>query len=222
MKAHIALLSLLPLSLVFALPATAQVDQGNQVVDWDNGPINGTINSWQINSGFVVSDSFLNGTDFVNGLSFGAWLSPGDTLISAEVSITTSEFGGTTEFDEVLNFTQSGCFPNQFGFNVCTETTSFADTMLNHGIQYWLNLQNATTALGDPAYWDQNNGPSLASQNSIGTIPSEAFTLYGGPNQGTSTTTTTSSTSSTPEPSSLMLIASGILALAGMLRRKRS
>ena len=216
MKLHVALPSLLPLILVLvALPARAQVDA------YDNGPINGTINSWQINGGFVVSDSFFWGaTDFI-GVAFGAWLTPGDVLISAEVSVTTSEFGGTTLFDEVLNFTQSGCFPNQFGFDVCTETASIAGTNFPEPFTYWLNLQNATTALGDPAYWDQNNGPSLASQNSVGTIPSESFTVFAN-NLGTSTTTTTSSTSSTPEPSSLMLIGSGILALATMLRRKRS
>ena len=50
---------------------------------------------------------------------------------------------------------------------------------------YWLNLQNAVVDTGDPVYWDENSGPSQASQNSVGTIPSESFTLLGETTQGT-------------------------------------
>src|SRR5512144_1709478 len=189
-----------------ALPAIADTI-------YSNGPINGTTDAWTINFGFIVSDTFTvgGGGATVNGLAFGAWLFPGDVLQSAEVSITDAEFGGNTFFDGVVNFTQSGCVGNQYGFNVCTETGSFTDTNLADGT-YWLNLQNASVNTGDPIYWDENSGPSQASENSVGTIPSEAFTLT-----GTGTTTTTTST--VPEPSSIMLFGSGILGLAGVLRR---
>jgi hypothetical protein len=100
------------------------------------------------------------------------------------------------------------------GFNVCTESATFAGPSLNAGT-YWLNLQNASVSTGDPIYWDENSGPSSASENSIGTIPSESFTLL-----GSGATSTTSTTSSTPEPSSIMLFGSGVLGLAGLLRRK--
>ena len=43
---------------------------------------------------------------------------------------------------------------------------------------YWLNLQTATATSG-PVGWDENNGPSLASQNTIGTIGSEDPDIYG-------------------------------------------
>ncbi|HUK73897.1 MAG TPA: PEP-CTERM sorting domain-containing protein, partial [Candidatus Bathyarchaeia archaeon] len=69
----------------------------------------------------------------------------------------------------------------------------------------------------DPIYWDENSGPSSASENSVGTIPSEAFTVLGGTS---SSTTTTSTTGTVPEPSSILLFGSGILGLAGVLRRK--
>jgi len=74
---------------------------------------------------------------------------------------------------------------------------------------------------GDPVFWDQNYGkgcggsdgkgancPSMASESAIGTIYSESFTITG------------SGTGTTPESSSIMLFASGILGLAGVLRRK--
>jgi hypothetical protein len=213
LKLRIASLSLLVLCLA-ALPALADTV-------YDNGPINGTTDAWTINFGFVVSDTFTvgGGGATVNGLAFGAWLSPGDVLLNAEVSITDSEFGGTPFFDGVVNFTQSGCASNQYGFNVCTETGSFADTNLAGGT-YWLNLQNANVNTGDPIYWDENSGPSQASENSVGTVPSEAFTVLGGGTSTTATTSTTGTTGTVPEPSSIMLFGSGILGLAGVLRRK--
>ncbi len=87
---------------------------------------------------------------------------------------------------------------------------------------YWLNLQNAANAAGDPIYWDENSGvgcggtdghgadcPSLASESAVGTIVPEGFTIQGTLNGG-----------STPEPSSLALFGSGVLGIVGLLRRR--
>jgi hypothetical protein len=79
---------------------------------------------------------------------------------------------------------------------------------------YWLNIQNASSAAGDPVYWDENSGPSMASENTVGTIPSESFTVL-----GTSSTTTTT-TFFGPEPSEPALLLSGFVGLAAVLRRK--
>lgn len=155
---------------------------------YDNGPINGSGNAWAFNSGFIVSDSYtVTGIDNppVEGMSFGVWLFPGDTLQTAELSITSSENGGTSYFDQTVNFTQSGCVSNQYGFNVCTVTTTFYGSEQNG--TFWVNLQNASVTNGDPVYWDENSGagcgsqgcPSLASENSVGTIPSESFSVLG-------------------------------------------
>ena len=159
--------------------------QGSPI--YDNGPINGTTDAWTINSGFVTSDTMTVGAGGVNGMNFGAWLFPGDVLESVQISITSSEFGGTTYFSGVVNFTQSGCSNNQYGFNVCTETSAnFTGPNLAAGT-YWVNLSNAVVNDGDPVYWDENSGvgctsqgcPSSASENSVGTIPSESFTMLG-------------------------------------------
>ena len=148
----------------------------------------------------------------VTELQFGAWLTPGDVLESVEVVVSSEEYGGTTYTDQVANVTQSGCSMNQFGFNVCLESASLTGFNLNAGT-YWLNLENGVVNTGDPVYWDENDGPSAASEGSLGTIPSESFTQ---PGAGS----TTGTTGTTPEPSSIMLFGSGILGLTGILRRK--
>lgn len=209
MKLRIASLSLLALCLV-AVPAKAQ-----QTL-YDNGPINGTSNAWDVGFGHIVSNTFAipSGGATLDGFVFAAWLFPGTVIQQpGEISITDAEFGGHTFFDGFITFTQSNCSVNQYGFDVCIETASFPPVDLTAGT-YWLNLQNVYANLDDPAYWDENSGPSSASENSVGTIPSEAFTLLG-------TNGTSSSTSGTvPEPSSIMLFGSSILGLAGILRRK--
>jgi hypothetical protein len=202
---------LLCVSAVVSLPSAAQVL-------YSNGPINGTTDAWTINLGFIVSDTFTisTGPSTVTGLSFGAWLFTGDVLQTVDVLLTSSEFGGTVYFNQVVNFTQSGCSLNQYGYDVCTETGAFNGPTFPNGT-YWLNLANAVVNDGDPVYWDENSGvgcqsqgcPSQASETG-GTITSEAFTILG----------TSSGTGTTPEPASIVLFASGVLALGGMLRRK--
>jgi uncharacterized repeat protein (TIGR03803 family) len=147
---------------------------------YSNAGIDGFTDAWTINFGFVVSDTFAVGSGSgISGMSFGAWLFPGDIVTSAEVSFTSEPNGGTTYFDQMLSFSQNGCFTNNFGFSVCEETSgSFSIPGLPPGT-YWVNLQNATTPSGDPVYWDENNGPSQAYYSGVGTIPSESFTLTG-------------------------------------------
>ncbi len=198
--------ALLVLCLMLAVvPALAQTI-------YDNGPINGNTDAWTINFGFIVSDTFNVTNDFtaLTAASFGVWLYSGDTLTSAELSVTSGENSGTSYFDQTVNFTQGACTVNQYGYNVCQENTTFNGPMLNAGT-YWLNLQNASVPSGDPVYWDENSGPSMASENSVGSIPSEAFTL------GATTTTTTTYG---PEPSIVMLLGSGVMGWAFVLRRR--
>jgi len=193
--------------------ATAQGDL------YDNGPTDGYTLGWTINFGFAVSDQFTLRSDAAfNSFIFAAWLFPGDVLQTAELSVTSSEFGGTSYFDQRVNFTQGSCFSNG-GFNVCNEFGVFGTVALPAG-SYWLNLSNATVASGDPVYWDMNSGPSLASESSVGTIPSESFTITGDCSAGRNAPPCGPPPPTTPEPTSLLLFASGVLTLlAAGLRR---
>jgi hypothetical protein len=207
MKTRIASLTVLCFALT-ALPASAQ--------SWmyDNGPINGTTDAWTINFGYVVSDTFVAGGSSVNGFSFGIWEFPGDRLETVDWSITTAENGGTTIGNGTAFVTDKFISSNQFGYNIDLITVTGLNVATLSGNTYWLNLQNAVVN-DDPVFWDENSGlgcqsngcPSSASESAVGTIPSESFTISGG--SGT-----------VPEPSSIVLFSSGILGLAGVLRRK--
>ena len=204
----------------FFLACLPAVTQGTL---YENGPVNGQIDAWTINFGYAVTDSAqVSGT--VGAFSFWAWLAPGDTLTNIQLSIGSTPYG-TDLFNSFVNITSSSnCFSNNFGYNVCDESGSFAGPSLNGN--YWLTLQNANVPSGDPVYWDENSGvgcqspgcPSIAQESSIGSIPSEAFTLGG---CGVDSPLCTTTTNSTPEPSTVLLLLSGMLGAGGMLRRQR-
>ena len=214
MKMRIASLTILCLALA-AVPAFAQWS-------YDNGRINGDTDAWTINFGYVVSDTFFTSESnpTVTGFALGVWEFPGDSVSQLDWSITGSENApcpsdlclgnGTSKVKDTFIST------NAYGYNIDVLTVTGLNVLVSGGVLNWLNIQNASVPSGDPVYWDENSGagcggeqcPSQASESAVGTIPSEAFTI-GGTSEGT-----------TPEPSSIMLFGSGILGLAGVLRRK--
>ncbi len=211
MTTRIIALTVLCLALA-AIPASAQ--------NWtyDNGPISGANDAWTINFGYIVSDTFVAGGASITGFSFGTFQFPGDVMLSVDWSVTSGENGGTVYGSGTAsgaNLTDKYLSTNQFGYAINEITVTGINAAVSSGSTYWLNLQNAVIQTGDPAFWDENSGagcmsngcPSKASESSVGTIPSESFTISGG--SGT-----------TPEPGSFMLFASGILGLAGVLRRR--
>ena len=226
MKTSMNLLAVFGICLILsATPASADTI-------YSNGPTNGNTDAWTINFGFIVSDSFRVTTNdtAITGFTMADWLFPGDTLTSAELSITSLPFGGTTYFNQTVNFTQSSCSINNYGYNICNESSSFSNgPMLNSGT-YWINLQNASVPSGDPVYWDENSGPSRARDSglpvlpTVGTIPSESFTILGGNTTtcicGCSSPGSCDMQGTVPEPGSLLLLGSGMLGVAGLLARK--
>lgn len=195
-------------ALVLALPAMANTL-------YSNGPINGGINAYTTNFGWEVSDSFtLAGASKVTAFDGGFWVYPGDSPTSTSWDITSggpSNAGGTVVASGSGSYSSAllcgGC---AYGYDIYRSTISGLSVNLGAGT-YYLELFNATSAYGYPVYWDENDGPSTAYQqgngNSPYTIGSQAFDVYGVP---------------TPEPGSLMLLGSGVIGLAGMLRRKIS
>lgn len=205
----------------------AAVPCGAQNWSYDNGPINGSVDAWDIVESYIVSDTFpvLSGQT-VNGFSVGVWNEGSDPMTSLDWSLTSGENGGTilgagtaTSGGGAGGILMSQYVStNQYGYDIDKITVTGLNVNFASAGTYWLNLQNAQSKLDDYFFWDENSGkgcggngcPSSASESAVGTIPSESFTISGG--GGTS--------GSTPEPSSFLLLGSGILGLAGVLRRK--
>ncbi len=192
-------------------------------VVYTNGPINGNLNAYSITGlyGWAVADSFdVSGDWNVTGFAIGAWTYPGDTPVSFSWSILTggpSWLGGQVVASGDATWTSNTFVGLGFGFYyVYNSEYDGLNVNLGSGT-YWLELTNATTNVGgDPVYWDENDGPSQAHQGhygqEYGQIGSESFTIF-----GTSGSTTGGTV---PEPGSLVLFGSGILGLAGLLRRR--
>lgn len=178
-------LSLSLLLTLITVPAAAQ-----QYTMYDNGPLNGQAYARTINSGYAVTNSFYNSAGLIlSGLSFWVWLYPGDNMYSVRISIGSTPYG-TDVYDNYFNTSQSSCFINQDGYNVCLISVDF---YASPSATSWLTLQDASVSNNDPVYWDQNAGvgcmsqgcPSRALQRASGmvlptsAIPSETFTVYG-------------------------------------------
>jgi hypothetical protein len=206
MKARILVASLFVLLTFAATSALADTTL------YDNGPINGSVDGWTINFGYAVTDSFSIGTaTTITGFQFGVWAYPGDAPLSVDYSLSTSPFGGTPT---TIALTSTFEYSNQYGYDIDTEVASGLNIAISTG-NYWLTLQNAVTTQGNPLYWDENSGPSQAHQSSLGTIPSESFQII-----GITDSAATNSSSTTPEPGTIMLFGTGIIAAAGALKRK--
>ena len=184
---------------------------------YNNGPYNGNIDAWSIDYGFAVSDSFMvpHGS-IIEDFHLAYWTAVRNQRTSVDMAFGSTSFGGTYNTYGVSGSTLLGT--NNFGFAIYQSDITSGISVPWSGSGY-VSLQNACTAGGCSAgeaeiFWDENDGPSLAYANSVGSIGSEAFTLSG------PTTCGTNCGPPVPEPSSILLFGSGILGLAGVLRRK--
>ena len=175
---------------------------------YSNGPINGDTDAYTINFGYSVANSFTlsSGSD-LQSVSFGVWNSAGDTATSVDWMITTAPFGGTTLFSGTSSVSDLFQYTNSFGYNISSDSFSLGSLVLGSGT-YYLELSNAVSPHGDPIYWDENDGPSLAYDSSLGKIGSESFTIDG-------------TLVAVPEPAALATLVIGLTAV-GLARRRRA
>ena len=219
------LLASLFLSLVAAV---AVVPASADSVVYSSGPLHGQTDAWQINDANPVSDTFsftgpYNWT--ITGATFAVWLNPGDALSSVKWSIGTSAYGSDVASGTVSPTANTG-FANGYGEEVYTESFSSLDMHLTAGTYYFTlqgtQVKNGNVINHDPAYWDENDGTSLgfspatSPQTSIGAW--DCANAYGCGLTGGETFGLDGFYA--PEPSSFMLLGSGLVGLAGMLKRK--
>lgn len=204
--------SVLLILLIAAIPALA-----DDV--YDNGPINGNIGALSFTGayGWEMANSFVLGSQTtITGFSVGAWVLPGDQPVGVSWQILS---GGPDWTGGTVLASGNATFSNAYwgtgfdgSYDIYTATVTGLNIPLSGGT-YWLELTNGTTTVeGNPVYWDENDGASQARQANYGVdqgpVGSEAFTING----------TTGGT--TPEPGTLILFGTGVVGLAGLMRRK--
>jgi hypothetical protein len=168
-----------------------------------------------VNFNFAVSNSFtLSQASTVTGVNFGMWTSPGDTLSAIDWAITTTP--DSYPINGTAAVTDGAVVGTGFGYyDLRWDSFSTGNVNLGPGT-YYLVLQNAVTAGGNPAFWDINNGPSVAYENSIGPVQDNLF-----PGSNASSFQIIG-TSGAPEPAEWALMLGGFGLAGAALRRRRS
>jgi len=211
-KMRVAIMSLICLAL--SAPAFADI------IIYTDGPIDGTSNAVFIDGPGgprtqTISDGFVaTNSDTATSLDFGEWVPTGTTPTTVSWALGTSAFGSDISSGSTLQVGYIFFGSSGLGYDVYTSHVDGLSGFLTAGTTYYLTLGGANDSAGRQFDgWDVNGGPATCS-----------FAQGGGPSLGDcglgGEAFTINSGGTVPEPSSIMLFGSGILGLAGVLRRK--
>jgi hypothetical protein len=189
---------------------------------YNSGASNFNEDAWAINDGFSVSNEFtLTQSATISGATFGYWAFPGDTITAVDWSFGSAAYG-TDNGSGTASTTVALAGTEQYGYDYGTVSFDIPTLTLGPGT-YYFTLQNGVVPSGDPIYWDENDGSSIGYSSADG--PIGVFDCNPGyvgcdSSGGETFTLTNTSTPPVPEPSSLLLLGTGLAGFATMVRRK--
>lgn len=179
---------------------------------YDNGAPSNNRVPYRIDGGNLVSNSFdcAFTSCTIDTLVFSGFPQSTGTPTTISGTITDALFGwGTTTYGSFTDATlqQLGCAGSFCQYSVDLQAYNLSGLL--NGTTYYLNL----TGVDQPLRWNTSgvafNDAGYLQANGIYLtgIVGESFQLYG-------------STNAVPEPGSILLLGSGLVGLAGVLRRK--
>ena len=189
-------------------------DDNGLFIDGPGGPF-----GQSISDGFVARINAAG--DTTTRVYFGEWVLAGTTPTGVTWAIGNNNFSGpltaAAGFGSSLYCTSGGSGCDNFGYDIYISHFSISGTPFTAGDTYWLTLTNATDNRGDgDNAWDITSpGPATCDVEHGVIVPGGG----GGCGFAGESFTITSGGGTTPEPSSILLLGSGILGLAGVLRR---
>src|ERR1019366_2009890 len=221
LKIRITTLSLTIVCLALSPPAFA-----GTTTFYNDGGIDGTLQAWLVSGPlYSYGDAYWDTSNgFVSAasgppttLEWGEWSVGAPASFSYELG--SAAFGTDLGSGTVAQNSSNSVFlfTNSNGYGVYDVKVGITSLAMTAGNTYWLSISNATDAANDGNQaWDVPGlgGPATCNHRRDGInlgwcgTGGESFTLTG------------STPGTTPEPSSLLLFGSGILGLAGGLRRK--